>query len=47
MSTGISEGEAQEHLKRLTVLFVEDEDVSRKLCSEFLSRLVGGTCNRT
>ena len=41
MITGISERETQEHLKRLTVLFVEDEEFSRELCSEFLSRIVG------
>ena len=41
MSTVISEGETQEHLKHLTVLFVEDEEFSREICSEFLSRLVG------
>ena len=37
MSTNISEREAQEYLKRLTVLFVEDEEVSRELCSELRS----------
>ena len=41
MSTDISERETQEHLKRLTVLFVEDEELSRELCSEFLRRIVG------
>ena len=41
MSTDISERETQEYLKRLTVLYVEDEEDSRDLCSEFLSRLVG------
>ena len=33
--------EVQSYLKSLTVLFVEDERVTRDLCSEFLSRLVG------
>ena len=41
MIADISERETQEHLKRLTVLFVEDEEFSRELCSEFLSRIVG------
>ena len=41
MNTDISERETQEYLKRLTVLFVEDEEDSREQCSEFLSRLVG------
>ena len=41
MSTAISERETHEYLKSLTVLYVEDEVVSRELCSEFLSRLVG------
>ena len=41
MITDISEVEAQEHLRRLTILFVEDEEFSRELCSEFLSRIVG------
>jgi diguanylate cyclase (GGDEF)-like protein/PAS domain S-box-containing protein len=41
MSTVISEGELREHLKRLTVLLVEDEEVSRELCSEYMSRFVG------
>ncbi len=31
----------QEYLKNLTVLYVEDEDTTRKMCGEFLSRLVG------
>ena len=33
--------EVQEYLKRLTVLCVEDEEGSREMCSQFLSRLVG------
>ena len=41
MNTDILERETQDYLKSLTVLFVEDEEVSRGLCSEFLSRLVG------
>ena len=41
MSTNISEREAQEYLKSLTVLYVEDEEVSREPCSKFLSCLVG------
>ena len=46
MIADISERETQEHLKRLTVLFVEDEEFSRELCSEFLSRS-RQTCNRS
>ncbi len=41
MIPDISERETQEHLRRLTVLFVEDEEFSRELCSEFLTRIVG------
>ena len=41
MTAGISERETQEHLKRLTVLFVEDGRVSCELRSVFLSRFVG------
>ena len=41
MTAGIPERETQEHLKRLTVLFVEDGRASRELRSAFLSRLVG------
>jgi diguanylate cyclase (GGDEF)-like protein len=33
--------EVQSYLKSLTVLYVEDEEGTRELCSEFLSRLVG------
>jgi CheY-like chemotaxis protein len=33
--------EADGYLKTLTVLFVEDEELTRELCSEFLSRFVG------
>ncbi len=33
--------EVQDHLKSLTVLLVEDEEVTRELCSEFLTRLTG------
>lgn len=31
----------QAYLKRLTVLYVEDEDFTRALFTEFLERLVG------
>ncbi len=31
----------QEYLKSLTLLFVEDEELTREIFSEFLSRLVG------
>ncbi len=41
MSTVILEGEPQAYLKRLTVLCVEDEEFSREICCEILSRLVG------
>ena len=33
--------EVKEYLKGLTVLFVEDEEFTRELCSEFLERIVG------
>jgi CheY-like chemotaxis protein len=32
--------ELQQHLKSLTLLYVEDEKTSRELCAEFLNRLV-------
>ena len=41
MNTDILARETQDYLKSLTVLYVEDEDDSRKQCSEFLSRLAG------
>jgi PAS domain S-box-containing protein len=41
MKITTSDAEVQEHLKSLTVLYVEDEEITRELGIEFLSRLVG------
>jgi len=41
MKIASSDAEVYAYLKCLTVLYVEDEEFSRELCSEFLSRLVG------
>ena len=41
MNADITERKTQEYMKSLTVLYIEDEKDSRKLCSDFLSRIVG------
>ncbi len=41
MQTAISNTDVQAHLKSLTVLYVEDENTTRAIGKEFLSRLVG------
>ncbi len=41
MDIATSDAEVQAHLKSLTVLYVEDEEVTREMGCEFLSRLAG------
>ena len=41
MRSEISKQDVQKYLKSLTVLYVEDDDTIREMCSEFLARLVG------
>jgi PAS domain S-box-containing protein len=41
MKITTSDAEVQAHLQSLTVLYVEDEELSREMGSEFLSRIVG------
>jgi CheY-like chemotaxis protein len=41
MQEAFSDADVRAHLKSLTELYVEDENFTREMCSEFLSRLVG------
>ena len=41
MNINTTDAEVRGHLKSLTVLYVEDEETTREIGSEFLSRLVG------
>ncbi len=41
MQASLTVADVQAYMKSLTVLYVEDEETSREMGSEFLSRIVG------